>query len=208
MLSRLSFRAKLLLVLFVPFLALVVIAGAGLRDRFTALRAQEQYGELSGPMRALDDLSRALENESVVTSWYVASGEEDPTADSADVSAELGAARERTNAAAKVFRSVEPRFVTAGVSGAAIAALNATNDGLDGLPAERRSVDSLDAGAAEARAVFLGVDDNLLTFGERVAARPRRPTGVRERRSRLRAPARAAGSCTRSGNHGRGQRDG
>ncbi len=169
MLSRLSFRAKLLLVLFVPFLALVVIAGAGLRDRFTALRAQEQYGELAGPMRALDDLSRALENESVVTSWYVASGEDDPTADSADVSAELGTARERTNAAAKVFRAVEPRFVTAGVSGAAIAALNATNEGLDGLPAERRSVDSLDAGAAEARAVFLGVDDNLLTFGERVA---------------------------------------
>jgi signal transduction histidine kinase len=169
MLSRLSFRAKLLLVLFVPFLALVVVAGAGLRDRFAALRAQEQYGELAGPMRALDDLSRALENESVVTSWYVASGEQDPAADSVDVSAELGSARERTNAATKVFRAVEPRFVDAGVSGAALAALRATNDGLDGLPAERRSVDSLDAGAAEARAVFLAVDDDLLTFGERVA---------------------------------------
>ena len=38
--SRLSFRAKLLLVLFVPFLALVVVAAAGLSDRFTALHAQ------------------------------------------------------------------------------------------------------------------------------------------------------------------------
>jgi hypothetical protein len=38
-LSTLSFRAKLLLVLLVPFLALVVVAGAGLRDRFVAFRA-------------------------------------------------------------------------------------------------------------------------------------------------------------------------
>ena len=45
-----SFRAKLLLVLFVPFLALVVVAAAGLSDRFTALHAQEQYGDLSGPL--------------------------------------------------------------------------------------------------------------------------------------------------------------
>ena len=49
-LSRLSFRAKLLLVLFVPFLALVVVAAAGLSDRFSALHAQEQYGDLSAPV--------------------------------------------------------------------------------------------------------------------------------------------------------------
>ena len=53
--SRLSFRAKLLLVLFVPFLALVVVAAAGLSDRFTALHAQEQYGDLSGPLHSLDN---------------------------------------------------------------------------------------------------------------------------------------------------------
>ena len=70
--SRLSFRAKLLLVLFVPFLALVVVAAAGLSDRFTALHAQEQYGDLSAPLRSLDAASRALQNESVVSSWYVA----------------------------------------------------------------------------------------------------------------------------------------
>ena len=97
MLTRLSFRAKLLLVLFVPFLALVVIAGAGLRDRFTALRAQEQYGELAGPMQSLDHMSRALENESVVTSWYVSSAD-DPQA--SQPQSELDAARARTDAAA------------------------------------------------------------------------------------------------------------
>ena len=57
-----------LLVLFVPFLALVVVAAAGLSDRFTALHAQEQYGDLSGPLHSLDDASRALQNESVVSS--------------------------------------------------------------------------------------------------------------------------------------------
>ena len=38
LIARLSFRSKLLLVLFVPFLALVVVAAAGLSDRFTARR--------------------------------------------------------------------------------------------------------------------------------------------------------------------------
>jgi signal transduction histidine kinase len=164
MLSRLSFRAKLLLVLFVPFLALVVVAGAGLRDRFTALRAQEQYGELAGPMRSLDSLSRALEHESVVTSWYVAS--EGASSDAED---ELTTSRARTDAASKVFRAGERRFVEAGASGSAIAALNSTNEGLDRVTHERRAVDGLDTEAARARDFFLGVDDDLLGFGERVA---------------------------------------
>ena len=79
LMSRLSFRAKLLLVLFVPFLALVVVAAAGLSDRFTALHAQEQYGDLAAPLRSLDAASRALQNESVVSSWYVAGTTAPPT---------------------------------------------------------------------------------------------------------------------------------
>src|SRR5438477_7831246 len=161
MLTRLSFRAKLLLVLFVPFIALVVIAGAGLRDRFTALRAQEQYGEISSPMQSLDHLSRAIENESVVTSWYVSSV--------GDPQSQLDAARTRTDAAARALRDNEQRFVDAGVSGTAVAALNATNDGLDQVARVRNSVDSLDVSASDAPSTILGVDDNLLRFGERVA---------------------------------------
>ena len=53
MFSRLSFRAKLLLVLFIPFVALVVIAGAGLSDRFDTLHGQEQYGNLEQPLARL-----------------------------------------------------------------------------------------------------------------------------------------------------------
>jgi signal transduction histidine kinase len=160
-LSRLSFRAKLLLVLFVPFLALVVVAAAGLSDRFTALHAQEQYGNLSAPLHSLDDASRAIQNESVVSSWYVA-GNGDP-------SAELRTARTRTDAAVREFRANEPAFGNAGLRAAAVASLDATNRGLDDIPEMRGQVDALSVDAATTRDFYLGVDGHLLDFGERVA---------------------------------------
>src|SRR4051812_2374471 len=159
--SRLSFRAKLLLVLFVPFLALVVVAAAGLSDRFTALHAQEQYGDLSGPLHSLDQASRALQNESVVSSWYVASG--------GAPKSELEKARTRTDATVKEFRLNEQAFATAGLSPAALTALDATNQGFEAITAERGKVDVETATTASTRNFFLGVDGHLLDFGERVA---------------------------------------
>jgi signal transduction histidine kinase len=160
-LSRLSFRAKLLLVLFVPFLALVVVAAAGLSDRFTALHAQQQYGDLSAPLHSLDDASRAIQNESVVSSWYVA-GNGDP-------SGALRTARTRTDAAVRDFRADEQAFAAAGMSAAAVASLDATNRGLDNIPDMRGQVDALSADAAATRDFYLAVDGHLLDFGERVA---------------------------------------
>ena len=160
--SRLSFRAKLLLVLFVPFLALVVVAAAGLSDRFTALHAQEQYGDLSAPLRSLDAASRALQDESVVSSWYVAGTTAPPTT-------ELTEARARTDAAVRDFRANEQAFADAGLGPAAGAGLAATNKGLDGIPEMRGQVDARAVDAATTRNFFLGVDQQLLDFGERVA---------------------------------------
>jgi signal transduction histidine kinase len=159
--SRLSFRAKLLLVLFVPFLALVVVAAAGLSDRFAELHAQEQYGDLSGPLATLDTASRALQNESVVSSWYVGSG--------GAPAAELDKARSRTNAAVRDFRLNEQAFANAGLSPTALAALDAANRGFDDIGDERAKIDDKTATAATARDFFLGVDDHVLDFGERVA---------------------------------------
>ena len=159
--SRLSFRAKLLLVLFVPFLALVIVAAAGLSDRFTALNAQEQYGDLSGPLSTLDQASRALQNESVVSSWYLGSG--------GAPAAELKKARTRTDAAVKEFRLNEQAFANAGMSPTALAALDATNSGFDDISKERAKVDTQTSTTAETRDFFLGVDNHLLDFGERVA---------------------------------------
>jgi len=159
--SRLSFRAKLLLVLFVPFLALVVVAAAGLSDRFADLHAQEQYGHLSGPLDSLDRANRALQNESVVSSWFVASG--------GAPAVELDQARTRTDAAVAEFRASEQAFADAGLSPAALNALDAANRGFDDIPGERSNIDGRVASAAETRAFFLGVDEHLLDFGERVA---------------------------------------
>ncbi len=160
--ARLSFRSKLLLVLFVPFLALVVVAAAGLSDRFTALHAQEQYGDLSGPLHALDDASRAIQNESVVSSWYVAGTTAPPVG-------ELTAARKRTDAAVRAFRENEGTFVETGLSPAAATALEATNRGFEQIPDMRGEVDVRSADAARTREFFLAVDGHLLDFGERVA---------------------------------------
>src|SRR5437763_14600656 len=165
MLSRLSFREKLMIVLFVPFLALVVVAGAGLRDRFTALRAQEQYGELSNPLQSLGTLSRALENESVATSWWSSA-----TGDQlAPASTALASARAQTRAAGRAFRDREQQLADAGLTSTAAAALDATNRALDRLPQDRDGVDAGSTTVSDARGAFLAADDNLLTFGERVA---------------------------------------
>ena len=115
MLKKLSFRSKLLLVLFVPFLTLVVVAAAGLSDRFSALRAQEQYGALAGPLTRLSEASRAIENESVVSSWSVAGTA--PTAD-------LFAARKRTDVAVKAFLADHQQFAESGIGSVALASLD------------------------------------------------------------------------------------
>jgi signal transduction histidine kinase len=161
LMSRLSFRSKLLLVLFVPFLALVVVAAAGLSDRFTSLHAQQQYGDLSAPLRSLDQASRAVQNESVVSSWFVASG--------GAPKAELDKARAATDVAVKQFKNSEQAFVDSGLSATALAALDATNQGLDQLPAERTKVDARSVSAADTRNFYLGVDEHMLDFGERVS---------------------------------------
>ena len=113
------------------------------------------------PLHSLNEASRAIENESVVSSWAVAG--------KGTAAPELAAARQRTDVAVRQFRSDEPAFGDAGLSTAAIAALNQTNRGLDRIPQERGRVDGLTTDAAGARQFFLGVDYDLLGFGERVA---------------------------------------
>ncbi|HEX9467386.1 MAG TPA: nitrate- and nitrite sensing domain-containing protein [Acidimicrobiia bacterium] len=160
MLSRLSFRAKLLLVLFVPFLALVIVAAAGLSDRFSALDAQQQYGDLSSPLRSLDELSRALENESVVSSWFAAA-HGSPTTQLAD-------ARRTTDIAVRKFRADKIRHV--GVSDAVVTALNTVTGNLRGLSAGRDNIDHGLSPLDSVREFFLGRDDEVLRVGSRVAS--------------------------------------
>jgi signal transduction histidine kinase len=155
-LKKLSFRAKLLLVLFVPFLALVVVAAAGLSDRFTALRAQEQYGTVATPLHSLDQLARAVENESVVTSWYISSGH--------SPSVPIANARARTDAAIARFRADEPGLLDAGATAQDLVVVN---NMLGAIKDERRNID--DPLTTAPSGFFLSVDDQVLGLGETVA---------------------------------------
>ena len=188
LMSRLSFRAKLLLVLFVPFLALVVVAAAGLSDRFTALHAQEQYGDLSAPLRSLDAASRALQDESVVSSWYVAGTTAPPTT-------ELNAARARTDVAVRAFRANEQAFADAGLSPAAGARARGHEQGPRRHPR--------DAGPGRRPRRRCRDDAQLLPRRRRATARLRRAGRSRPReRRRLRQPhpgVRARAGATRAG---------
>ncbi len=161
MLSRLSFRAKLLLVLFVPFLALVVIAGAGLSDRFEALRAQEQYGGLAQPLSSLHDLSGALEREAVVNQWYVSTNH--------DGAVPIATARSETDDAVAQFRAAETHFRNADIGASAATSLEKVDAGLVQLDAERERIERTELDVVTPPLLLLAIDDNILDFGQEVA---------------------------------------
>lgn len=157
MLKKLSFRSKLLLVLFVPFLALVVISGAGLSDRFRALRAQEQYGSLEQPLASLRALSSALQREAVVNQWYVTSNRADAIP--------IREARVATDEALEQFRAAEQRFRGAELGPGTLAALDRVDAGLLQLDEERTRIERQAVESVTPPLLLLATDDNLLKFG-------------------------------------------
>src|SRR4051812_47158692 len=161
MLSKLSFRAKLLLVLFVPFLALLVIAGAGLGDRFTALRGQEQYGALTEPLSTLHTVSGALEREAVVNQWYVSTGH--------DGAVPIATVRSETDDAVAKFRDVESDFRNGDIGASALTSLEKVDAGLAQLDAERGRIERTDLDVVTPPLLLLAIDDNVLEFGQEVA---------------------------------------
>jgi signal transduction histidine kinase len=162
-LKNFSFRSKLLLILFVPFLALVVIASAGLNDRFDDLRAQEQYGSLEQPLDALHGLSRALQREAVLNQWYVNAGR--------DGSIPIANARAATDDAVTQFRALEPRLRSADIGEAGAGLLNNVDSGIAQLAKERARVERQGIDAVTPPLLLLTLDDYLLDFGQTLARR-------------------------------------
>ncbi len=78
MLARLPLRSKLILVVSVPLFVILGFAGFGIMNRVDDLDAQRQYGHLRLPDDSLSAAQRALENEGVLTTWFVAA-KADPT---------------------------------------------------------------------------------------------------------------------------------
>ncbi len=161
MLRNFSFRSKLLLILFVPFLALVVIAGAGLRDRFSVLRAQEQYGNLEQPFAQLRDLTSALQHEAVINQWYVNT--------SHDGAIPIANARAATDAAIAQFRLTEARFRAAGLSAASTDALDQAVIGLRPIAKERNRIDHQGLEGVTPPLLLLVANDKIIDFGQGVA---------------------------------------
>ena len=103
MVRKLPFRSRLVLVVSVPLLVVLGFAGFTIKDKFDALSAEQEYSRLVGPFEALTNLSRALDDEAVLSQWAAHSGEVDTV-----VMALLRPARAtRTNrAAARMARAV------------------------------------------------------------------------------------------------------
>ena len=197
--SRLSFRSKLLLVLFVPFLALVVVAAAGLSDRFSALNAQEQYGDLSGPLRiARRRQPRPPERERRV----------------------VVVRRQRRRAAPPSSRrrapAPTPRCATSAptsrrspppaLSPTALAALDAANRGFDDIPDERTTIDARHRDRSVGARVLPRRRRPPPRLRRARRARPRQRRRLGEPDSRVLARARAARARPRGERVHRGAR--
>ncbi len=168
MFQALSFRAKLLLVLFVPFLTLLLVAGAGMNERFSDLRAQEQFGGVSGGLDSLGRLSDALHGEAAASSWFTTARGDTASA------AELAEAQHATNQAVKEFVANRNRLLI-GASDTTARIVAALDPDIAQLDVQRDRVRRLASDAAATRAYYLGFDDELLGVGERVARSLRDP---------------------------------
>ena len=162
MLRNLRFQSKLVLVLMVPLCALAVFSALGVRDRLSVLTAHEHYDELAEPSDALSSLGTALEQESVASAWFVATGGSDGTA-------ELEDARAETDDAVAELEAAQAGFDAAGVSDTTGRVLASLHDRLETLEPQRARVDGLVERAAETRDYFLSLDDQVIEVAEHIA---------------------------------------
>ena len=121
MLARLPLRSKLILVVSVPLFVILGFAGFGIANRLDDLDAQRQYGHLRLPNDALGSAQRALEDEGVLTSWFVAADGD------AAVAARLERARVTTDRAVSTVQAAGRGLSADDVSASTVRAW----DGLD-----------------------------------------------------------------------------
>lgn len=155
MLRNLRFRSKLVLIIAVPLIALIVFAAIGIGGRLSVLDSTQRYGELVEPDAALDRLSAALEHESVVSGWYVSS-------DATEATAELLAARERTDAAIAEVRESVPSFEAAGISFETMGLIETFANQLHDVDTIRTEVDDLAATPTGVEEFYFNHDDRAL----------------------------------------------
>ena len=65
-----------MLVVSLPLVVVLGFAGFTIKDRFDALGAEQQYGELIGPFEAVTRVARTIGDEGVASEWYLHAPEE------------------------------------------------------------------------------------------------------------------------------------
>jgi signal transduction histidine kinase len=155
MLRNLRFRSKLVLVLAVPLVALLVFAAIGINGRLDVLDSTQRYEKLVETDAALDQVSRALEDESIASRWYAA-------AQGTEGSGELLAAREDTDRAIAELRESVPDVEGAGVSDLTFGLLQTVANQLGDVETFRPEVDSLAATPADIDEFYFRHDDRVL----------------------------------------------
>jgi len=134
-LARLPLRSKLILVVSVPLFVILGFAGFGIANRLDDLEAQRQYGHLRLPNDALGAAQRALEDEGVVTTWFVAAD------GAAAVEAQLDRARTSTDRAVDAVAAAGRGLSDDDVSAATMRAWDGLDAKYDTLTTLRRQAD-------------------------------------------------------------------
>ena len=163
MLARLPLRSKLILVVSVPLFVILGFAGFGIIDRIDDLDAQRQYGHLRLPNDALATAQEALENEGVLTTWFVAAGGE-PT-----VGGRLAEARETTDRAVAAVATAGTGLSTDDVSTATVRAWDALDARYDTLGTLRRQADDQAGLPAAFADRYEGLTDATIDVSARLA---------------------------------------
>lgn len=135
MLARLPLRSKLILVVSIPLFVILGFAGFGIAHRLDDLDAQRQYGHLRLPNDALGSAQQTLEQEGVLTTWFVAA-KGDPA-----VAARLERARTATDRAIGDVAAAGDGLSADDVSPSTVRAWNALDTRYDTLDTLRRQAD-------------------------------------------------------------------
>lgn len=163
MLARLPLRSKLILVVSVPLFVILGFAGFGISNRLIDLDGQRQYGRLRLPNDALAAAQTSLENEGVLTTWYVASKGD------AVVGAKLDRARDVSNRAISGVKAAGNELGSDDVSAGTRRAWDGLEVRMDTLPTLRRQVDELAGLPATFGDRYSNLDEDVLDVSERLA---------------------------------------
>lgn len=163
MLARLPLRSKLILVVSIPLFVILGFAGFGIAHRLGDLESQRQYGHLRLPNAALGEVQAALEDEGVLTVWYVA-GKGEPT-----VAVRLERARAATDRAVSAVEAAGRGLAVDEVSTGTRRAWDALDARLDTLDTLRRQADEQAGLAAAFGDRYAGLTGEAIDVSARLA---------------------------------------